>query len=133
MTRVLVLGAAGVVGSVLWDGLSNAYELVGIDRNPDRSRGIRRGDVARRRSLLGALDGVDAIIDLATGSAVDLGWPEVHRDMAGRVAVLEAMREHGIRRYVFASSNHVTGMYERDEPYAAIIEGKLAGLDAAAI
>jgi len=133
MARVLVLGAAGVVGSVLWDGLAADFELQGVDRKPDRSRGIERGDVAKPRSLRGAFDGIDAVIDLATGSAVDLGWPEVERDMAGRVTVLEAMREHGVRRYVFASSNHVTGMYENDEPYAAIVAGRYGGLDHAAI
>lgn len=130
---MLVLGAAGVVGGVLWDGLSADYELRGIDRRPDRSRGIERGDVARPRSLRGAFAGVDAVVDLATGSAVGLGWPAVHHDIAGRVAVLEAMREHGVRRYLFASSNHVTGMYEHDEPYAAIVAGEYAGLDPATI
>lgn len=133
MARVLVLGAAGVVGSVLWDGLAADFELRGVDRRPDRSRGIERGDVTKPRSLRRAFDGVDAVIDLATGSAVALGWPEVERDMAGRVAVLEAMREHEVRRYVFASSNHVTGMYESDQPYAAIVAGQYAGLDPATI
>jgi len=133
VARVLVLGAAGVVGSVLWDGISGNYELRGVDRRPDRSRGIERGDVAKPRSLRGAFAGVDAVVDLATGSALELGWPEVHRDMAGRVAVLEAMREQGVHRYVFASSNHVTGMYEHDEPYAAIVAGEYAGVDPASI
>jgi nucleoside-diphosphate-sugar epimerase len=133
MPRVLVLGAAGVVGSVIWDGLSADLELVGIDRKPDRSRGIRRGDVANQRLLGPMVEGVDAVVDLATGSSVELGWPDVHRDMAGRVTVLEALREHGVRRYVFASSNHVTGMYEHDDPYAAIVAGEYAGLDPATV
>jgi len=130
---VLILGAAGVVGSVLLEGLSADFELVGIDRTPDRARGIRRGDVAKPRSLGGAFDGVDAVVDLATSPSMELDWPGVERDMAGRVAVLEAMREHGVGRYVFASSNHVTGMYENDEPYAAIVRGDYTGLDPAAI
>ncbi|MDX6481710.1 MAG: uronate dehydrogenase [Gaiellaceae bacterium] len=133
MGRVLVLGASGVVGSVLWDGLSGERELRGIDRRRDSARDIDRGDATKPRTLRRALDGVDAVIDLATGSRLDIGWADVHRDMAGRVAVLEAMCELGVRRYVFASSNHVTGMYERDEPYAAIVAGEYGGLDPSSI
>ncbi len=38
-----------------------------------------------------------------------------------------------MRKVVFASSNHVTGLYERDDPYAAIVAGRYAGLQPAAI
>jgi nucleoside-diphosphate-sugar epimerase len=53
----------------------------------------------------------------------------VEKDIEGRVNVLEAARAHGVRRYVFASSNHVTGMYELDQPYASIVAGAYDGLD----
>ena len=69
------------------------------------------------------------MIDLATGSAVDLPWDKVERDIEGRVNVLEAARLNNVKRYVFASSNHVTGMYEHDEPYASIVAGDYDGLD----
>ena len=129
VSRVLVTGAAGVIGSVLWDGLRDTHDLRGIDRRPDRSRGILRGDVNRMRSVVRALDGVDAVIDLATGATVGIDWPSVRRDVDGRLAVLEAARSCGVRRYVFASSNHVTGMYERDDPYARIAAGSYEGLE----
>jgi nucleoside-diphosphate-sugar epimerase len=107
--------------------------LSGIDLRRDRARGIARGDVRRLRSIRSAFRGVDAVVDLATGSAVDLPWKEVEKDIRGRVNVLEAARAHGIRRYVFASSNHVTGMYELDQPYASIVAGAYDGLDPARI
>ena len=47
--------------------------------------------------------------------------------------MLEAARSHGIRRYIFASSNRVTGLYERDEPYASVVAGNYANLDPASI
>jgi uronate dehydrogenase len=46
---------------------------------------------------------------------------------------LEAAHRAGVPRLVFASSNHVTGLYERDEPYASIVEGAYGGLDPAAL
>lgn len=131
--RVLVAGAGGLIGSVLWDGLDGEHSLRGIDLRRDRAKGIRRADVRRARSLRRGFDGVDAVVDLATGSKVDLPWDRVEGDIEGRINLLEAARQHGVRRYVFASSNHVTGMYELDQPYASLVAGSYGGLDPASI
>lgn len=131
--RVLVTGASGLIGDVLWEPLACKHALSGIDLRRDRARGIDRGDVRRSRSIRHAFRDVKAVVDLATGSAVDLPWKEVEKDISGRVNVLEAARAHGVQRYVFASSNHVTGLYELDQPYASIVAGAYEGLDPAAI
>jgi uronate dehydrogenase len=47
------------------------------------------------------------------------------------VNAFEAAREAGVRRVIFASSNHVVGMYENDEPYASIVAGDYEGLEPA--
>lgn len=131
--RVLVAGAGGLIGSVLLEGLADQHALKGVDLRRDRSRGIGRADVRRARSIRGAFDQVDAIVDLATGSTVDLPWDQVEADINGRVNILEAARLQGVRRYIFASSNHVTGMYELDQPYASIAAGTYNGLDPASV
>ena len=131
--RVLVAGAGGLIGSILWEGLAREHSLEGIDLRGDRARGIRKVDVARPRSLGRAFQGIDAVVDLATGSKVDISWEQVEADIQGRVNMLEAARLHGVRRYVFASSNHVTGMYELDQPYASIAAGTYDGLDPSSI
>jgi nucleoside-diphosphate-sugar epimerase len=131
--RVLVAGAGGLIGGILWEGLAGDHSLEGIDLRRDRARGIRRADVRRPRSLRRALGAVDAVVDLATSPDLDLPWDRVEEDIEGRVNLLEAARLRGVRRYVFASSNHVTGMYERDQPYASIVAGAYEGLDPAAV
>lgn len=131
--RILVTGARGLLGSVLWEGLAGEHSLKGVDLRRDTARGIRRGDVRRARVVHRAAEQVDAIIDLATGSSVALPWDTVEGDMTGRVSVLEAARRNGVGRYIFASSNHVTGMYELDDPYASIGSGEYTGLDPATI
>lgn len=131
--RVLVAGARGLIGSILWERLGGQHDLQGIDLRGDRSRGIRRVDVRRARSLRGAFDGVDAIVDLATGATVGVSWDQVEADLNGRVNILEAARLAGVSRYIFASSNHATGMYELDQPYASIVAGAYDGLDPSSI
>lgn len=133
LVRVLVTGAGGLVGSILWEGLAGEHVLRGIDLRRDRARGIARGDVRKARSIRRAFDGIEAVVDLAARPSVDLTWGKVAEDMRGRINVLEAARRHGVRRYVFASSNHVTGMYELDQPYASIVAGAYDGLDPASL
>jgi dTDP-4-dehydrorhamnose reductase len=73
--------------------------------------------------------GVDVVIDLAAHPAIDTPWEQVWKNnLQITMNVLEAARANGARRYIFASSNHVTGMYERDEPYASIVAGRYDGL-----
>jgi nucleoside-diphosphate-sugar epimerase len=127
--HVLVTGASGLIGSILWEPLAREHDLRGIDLRSDRTRGIDRGDVRRTRSLRGIFQGVEAVVDLATGSRVDLSWRDVQSDIRGRVNVLEAALAQGVQRYVFASSNHVTGMYELEQPYSQIAAGRYEGLD----
>lgn len=126
---VLITGAGGLIGSVLRRGLADAYVIEGLDRRWVRDRGIRRVDVTNRKKLARSFDGADAIIDLATAANLRLGWDEVLHDCRGRMNVLEAARASGAARYIFASSNHVTGLYELEHPYAAIIAGAYGDLD----
>jgi nucleoside-diphosphate-sugar epimerase len=131
--RVLVAGAGGLIGGILWEGLGAQHALQGLDLQRDKGRGIRRADVRRARSLRGAFDQIDAVVDLATGSTVDLSWERVEADIEGRVNILETARLQGVRRYIFASSNHATGMYENDQPYASIVAGEYDGLEPGSI
>ena len=61
---------------------------------------------------------------------VETPWPEVWKNnLRGTMNALEAARRNGVARFVYASSNHVTGMYEHEFPYSAIIAGEYSQLD----
>lgn len=137
--HVLVTGSAGLVGSVLRRGLAERYRLTGIDLR-DRPRWgplarlggkkLRAGDMRCLEANAAAFQGVDAVVDLAAHAAADTTWPLVHRDnLPATFNALEAARRAGVRRVVFASSNHVTGGLEREQPYASIVAGRYDGLD----
>jgi nucleoside-diphosphate-sugar epimerase len=128
--HVLVTGAAGLIGQILLDGLADEYAVHGLD--------VRRGpgvdhvvDASRGRRFARRFEGMQAVVDLAADASLNASWKTVRENNIPATAnALEAAREAGLQRVVFASSNHVVGMYERDEPYASIVAGRYEGLDA---
>jgi nucleoside-diphosphate-sugar epimerase len=126
---VLITGAAGLIGTILREGLADRYAIRGIDRDPRGDRTVRRVDLRRRRALARAFAGADAVVHLAEVAGAGADWATVYRNnVRGTINALEAARLAGARRFVYASSNHVTGGYEEDEPYSSIVGGRYEGL-----
>lgn len=81
-----------------------------------------------------AFAGVTAVIHLAEHSRVATPWADVSASsIPSTMNALEAALRAGVRRFVYASSHHVTGMYEEEEPYRSIVAGDYAGLDPNAV
>jgi uronate dehydrogenase len=126
---VLVTGAGGLIGGILRDGLRDAYTVRGLDARPGRGVDVV-ADMSDLAAIGPAFEGVDAVVDLAANSDADASWDAVRaNNLPATVNAFEAARLAGVRRVVFASSNHVVGMYERDEPYASVVAGRYDGLD----
>ena len=122
--RVTITGAAGGIGSVLMPGLTAAgHDVRGIDRvapgEPLAAAMIDRVTVADISAdddaLAGAVAGADAVVHLAAvphetdfETALDTHVRLTHR-------VLEQAREAGVRRVVYASSNHAVGFTPRSD------------------
>jgi uronate dehydrogenase len=114
--RVLLTGAAGNVGSCLRAGLRDGLtELRLSDLSPVEplvaGETSAPADLRDFGAVARAVDGVDAVVHL--GAVPDeapfdeLAGPNLH----GVFHVFEAARRAGVRRVVFASSNHATGFY----------------------
>ena len=132
--RVLITGASGLIGGVLREALSDAYALSGVDVRPVPGFDSLVADMTDLEATQPAFDGVDTVIDLAAIPREDTPWKDVHaNNIPSTYNALEASRRAGVRRVIFASSNHVTGMYEGDHPYSAIVVGRYDGLDPSAI
>jgi uronate dehydrogenase len=129
--RLFITGAQGVLGKVLREGLDGSHSVTGVDRRTKRgSEGIGRLNVTRTRALRRALGGHDVVIDLASDSTPTAPWRAIYwNNLRAAHSVLESARQANARRVIYASTNHVTGMYERDAPYASILRGDRAGLD----
>lgn len=114
--RVLVTGANGLIGQILWSRLAGTYDLHGVDVARPFSDRVVNVDVADYDQLaqhLKAVSPVDCVLHLAGASRVDAGWEAVLKaNIVGTRNVYEAARVFNIRRVIFASSNHVTGASE---------------------
>ncbi|WP_255952633.1 NAD-dependent epimerase/dehydratase family protein [Streptomyces odontomachi] len=110
---VLLTGAAGGVGTQMRSLLPGyGYELRLFDVAPleDEPAAIT-ADLADRAALRRAVDGVDAIIHLA-GISLESTFEKILKaNIEGTYHLYEAAREAGVRRVVFASSNHAVGYH----------------------
>ncbi|OKK08531.1 NAD-dependent dehydratase [Streptomyces sp. CB03234] len=112
---VLLTGAAGGLGTLM-RGLLPAYgyELRLFDATPiEGEPDAITADLADKEALREAVRGVDAIIHLA-GISLEAPFEKILRaNIEGTYNLYEAAREQGVRRMLFASSNHAVGFTPR--------------------
>jgi nucleoside-diphosphate-sugar epimerase len=112
--KVLVTGAAGVIGNAVRHHLSDRYDIRSLTRQPASFPSLV-GDITQLETILPAFDGVDAVVHLAAASGVEDGWDDVlQNNVVGTYNVFEAARQAGVDLVVYASSHHAVGMYEID-------------------
>lgn len=132
--RILITGISGLIGGILHQGLSDTYIVSGVDRRSLPDVDVTVADTTDLDAVRPAFEGADTVIDLAAVPDMDTSWEVVlSNNLPSTYNALEAARLAGVRRLVFASSNHVTGMYENDAPYSAIVAGMYEGLDPATL
>ncbi|MGP3970862.1 NAD-dependent epimerase/dehydratase family protein [Streptomyces sp. 6N223] len=108
---ILLTGAAGTVGTLMRGLLPGyGYELRSLDVAPvpGEPDAITAG-LGDRAALREAVAGTDAVLHLA-GISLESSFDEILRsNIEGTYNLYEAAREEGVRRIVFASSNHAVG------------------------
>ena len=72
-------------------------------------------DLADREQVIRMCEGVDAILHFGGVSTKVEFAPIMQANILGLVSLYEAVHKLGIRRVVFASSNHTMGMYQTSE------------------
>jgi uronate dehydrogenase len=118
MERVLITGAAGDIGSRLRVLLKPVYrELVVSDRvrPPDlkADENFIATDLTDADAVEGLCRGVDGIVHLG-GKSIEGTWDEIlQSNIVGAYNLFEGARKAGVKRIVFASSNHAVGFYPR--------------------
>jgi UDP-glucuronate 4-epimerase len=135
--KVLVTGVAGFIGSHLGEKLlADGFEVVGLDNFDDfYSPRIKQdnialclkqdsfrfveGDIRDRAGVEGVLKNnrIDMIVHLAAKAGVrpSIEKPLEYQDVNvnGTMVLLEAGRQHGVKKFIFGSSSSVYGNNEK--------------------
>ncbi len=115
---VLITGARGRIGRCLTDALQDRYTLRLHNRTPETEpAGFEHvtAVLADYDEVRPMVDGIDTIVHLAANPSVQAPWEDILSDnIIATRNVLEAAKEAGVRRVIFASSNHSMGMADRD-------------------
>lgn len=120
MERVLITGAAGGIGRRLREDMRGLYPLLRLsDRAgmaPARDgEEVVEADLADMAACEAICSGIDGIVHLG-GQAVEADWETVlQANIVGCYNLFEAARRQGVRRIVFATTNHVIGFYRRTQ------------------
>ena len=116
-THVLLTGAAGGVGSFLRESLPGyGYTLRLSDIAPvDGAPDALAVDLSDRAAVREAVRGIDAVVHLGGLSLENTFDNILSANIEGAYNLYEAVRAEGVRRVVFASSNHVVGFADRPE------------------
>ena len=119
--KVLVTGAAGSIGRVVTVGLADrGHTVVGLDRVPQPDGtdwSWYTADCADADAVAAVFDeeSVDAVVHLA-GHPGEASLPDsLTSHVITTAALLDAMVQHDVRRFVYASSNHAVGRTPRRE------------------
>ncbi len=114
--RILLTGAAGGLGQVLrarigaWADVVRLSDRAGLgEAGPGEE--IVYCDLADRDGMLRLLEGVDAVLHFG-GVSTEVAWePILQANIVGVKNLYEAAHKAGVKRMVFASSNHAIGFH----------------------
>jgi uronate dehydrogenase len=118
--RLLLTGAAGGLGRELRTRLKAYCDTLRLsDVAPLGSAAageeLRPAELQDRNAMHALLQDVAAVVHLGGVSVEGPFEPILQANIVGMHNLYEAARVHGVKRIVFASSNHVTGFYRQDE------------------
>ena len=117
--RLLLTGAAGALGTVLRPGLADLCRTLRVsDRlalsDLSATEEMHVASLDDGPAVDALVEGVDAIVHFG-GTMVESWDAILTANVIGMYNLYQAARRHGVKRIVYASSNHATGFYPTDQ------------------
>ena len=118
--RILLTGAAGGLGKLLRERIKPWAEVVRLSDIADMGEAqhgeeLVRCDLSDKAAVLALMDGVDAVLHFG-GISTEAPFEAIMQaNILGVANLYEAAHKHGVKRLVFASSNHAIGYYRTTE------------------
>ena len=117
--KILITGSQGLIGRILIENLSECFDIRGLDiiKMRDGIPGKHfKADISKYKkldSVVKAIRFIDCIVHLAGDRRVEAEWESVLKNnIIGTRNIYECAKKNGIKKVIFASSNHVTGSYK---------------------
>jgi NAD+ dependent glucose-6-phosphate dehydrogenase len=111
--HILITGINGRIGSVLAQNLHPDFTIRGVDRVGSAPSGIEfiKADITQIEEMKKVMDGVEIVIHLAGNPSPEAPWDTIlENNIIGTYNIFESARLAGVKRVIYASSNHVTGL-----------------------
>ena len=113
--KILITGNTGRIGRVLADQLRTEHSIRGVSLEPDwQMDGVEylHGSTTDRSLIERCVEGMDIVIHLAADPRPEAEWESIRAaNIDGTYQVVDAAQKAGVRRVIYASSNHITGGY----------------------
>ncbi|HEY0064226.1 MAG TPA: NAD(P)-dependent oxidoreductase [Telluria sp.] len=115
--RILLTGAAGGLGKILRDRIKPWADVVRLSDLADLGEAregeeIVQCDLADKAAVLALMEGVDAVLHFG-GISTEAHFDDIMQaNILGVANLYEAIHKAGVKRTVFASSNHAVGYYK---------------------
>ncbi|MBR7799531.1 NAD-dependent epimerase/dehydratase family protein [Undibacterium fentianense] len=115
--RLLLTGAAGGLGKILrerikpWANIIRVSDIAEMDAAGDNEEVIRC-DLSDKSAVFALMEGVDAVLHFGGISTENTFEAIMSANIQGTYNLYEAIHKHGVKRVVFASSNHTVGYYK---------------------
>ena len=122
--KLLLTGAAGGLGRALRSRLKANCDVLRLSDRAEfgaaeAGEEVLLADLADATAVDAMVAGVDAIVHLGGVSVEGPFGPILQANILGLYNLYESARRHGVKRIVFASSNHVTGFYRQSQTISA--------------
>lgn len=115
--RILLTGAAGGLGKILrerigqWATVVRLSDLASMEPAREGEE-VVQCDLADKAAVLALMEGVDAVLHFG-GISTEAPFDAIMQaNILGVANLYEAIHKAGVRRVVFASSNHTMGYYK---------------------
>lgn len=118
--RLLLTGAAGGLGQALRGRLKANCQVLRLSDvvdlgAPQAGEEVFTADLADAPAVQAMMAGVDAVVHLGGVSTEQTWEPILAGNIVGVYNLYEAARKNGVKRVIFASSNHVMGFWRQDQ------------------
>ncbi len=125
MSKILITGMSGLIGTALGNHLKDSAELEALNRSAVKGIPTTRADLGDFDAIRPAFDGIETVVHLAAKAGERFTWEELRdTNVEGTRHVFEAARQASCKRVIFASSGATVSGWEKVEPYKALVEAR---------